>query len=77
MWNLLNCYLSGRHEYGMCCEPGAIFLRCLHCGKRSPGWTVAPKPLPMSMPIAPARAVIAAPRRKIKRVLPFGRAAAQ
>ena len=28
MWNWFNCYLSGRHEYGMWCEPGAIFLRC-------------------------------------------------
>ena len=40
MWNLFNCYLSGRHDYGMWCEPGAIFLRCVHCGKRSSGWAV-------------------------------------
>ena len=25
MWNWFNCYLSGRHDYGMWCEPGAIF----------------------------------------------------
>jgi hypothetical protein len=38
MWNWFNCYLSGRHDYGMWCEPGTIFLRCIHCGKRSGGW---------------------------------------
>lgn len=38
MWNWLNCYLSGRHDFGVSCEPGAIFLRCIHCGKRSNGW---------------------------------------
>jgi hypothetical protein len=40
MWNLFNCYLSGRHEFGVWCEPGSIFLRCVHCGKRSTGWSV-------------------------------------
>jgi hypothetical protein len=40
MWNWFNCYLSRRHDYGMWCEPGAIFLRCIHCGKRSSGWIV-------------------------------------
>jgi len=40
MWNWFNCYLSGRHDYGMWCEPGAIFLRCVHCGRRSSGWAV-------------------------------------
>ena len=24
----------------MWCEPGAMFLRCVHCGKRSSGWAV-------------------------------------
>jgi hypothetical protein len=43
MWNWFNCYLSGRHEYGVWCEPGAIFLRCVHCGRRSPGWAVEGK----------------------------------
>jgi hypothetical protein len=38
MWNWLNCYLSGRHEFGVWCQPGEIYLRCVHCGKRSPGW---------------------------------------
>ena len=40
MWNWFNCYLSGRHDYGVWCEPGTIYLRCLHCGKRSTGWAV-------------------------------------
>ena len=26
LWNFFNCYLSGRHDYGMWCEPGQIFL---------------------------------------------------
>jgi hypothetical protein len=71
MWNLVNCYLSGRHDYGMWCEPGAIFLRCVHCGKRSSGWTVEPKAA-----LAQTRAtVVAAPPVANRRVLPFGRAA--
>jgi hypothetical protein len=40
MWNWFNCYLSGRHDFGVWCEPGAIFLRCIHCGKRSNGWAI-------------------------------------
>ena len=43
MWNWFNCYLSGRHEFGVSCEPGAIFLRCSHCGRRSPGWEMDTK----------------------------------
>jgi hypothetical protein len=74
MWNWFNCYLSGRHEFGVWCEPGAIFLRCVHCGRRSSGWAVEAKP---HVPIRPAAAAIAqgaqAPRT---RVIPFDRAAA-
>jgi hypothetical protein len=40
MWNWFNCYLSGRHDYGVWCEPGTIYLRCIHCGRRSSGWAV-------------------------------------
>ena len=40
MWNWLNCYLSGRHDFGVSCSSGSIFLRCIHCGKRSNGWDV-------------------------------------
>jgi hypothetical protein len=68
MWNLVNCYLSGRHDYGMWCEPGAIFLRCVHCGKRSSGWTVEPK-----APLTQTRATVAAaPPAANNRVTPFG-----
>jgi hypothetical protein len=83
MWNLFNCYLSGRHDYGMWCEPGAIFLRCVHCGKRSSGWAVTPKPATAAQraPIVhakvaqarTARAVVAArPATINSRVIPFG-----
>ncbi len=40
MWNWFNCYLSGRHEFGVWCEPGTVFLRCMHCGRRSSGWAI-------------------------------------
>ena len=72
MWNWFNCYLSGRHDYGMWCEPGSIFLRCIHCGKRSSGWLLDAKqcapPTPPPMKAAP-------PSRAA--VLPFGRVAAR
>jgi hypothetical protein len=41
MWKWFNCYLSGRHKYAVWCEPGAVCLRCVHCGRRSPGWAIA------------------------------------
>ncbi len=44
MWNWLNCYLSGRHDYGVTCASGSIFLCCIHCGKRSNGWAVHNEP---------------------------------
>lgn len=84
MWNLFNCYLSGRHDYGMWCEPGAIFLRCVHCGKRSSGWAVIPKPalaaqcVPVThatvAQVRTAPAVATARKTVKKRVLPFGEA---
>ena len=43
MWDLIHCYLSGRHDYGIWCESGEMFLRCVHCGKRSSGWSVEAK----------------------------------
>jgi hypothetical protein len=71
MWKWFNCYLSGRHDFGMWCEPGAIFLRCIHCGKRSSGWIVDPK--------AGARTEhVHAPAPKLAtRILPFNRVAAR
>lgn len=40
MWDWLNCVIFLRHEYGIWCEDGAIFLRCVRCGHRSAGWDV-------------------------------------
>ena len=78
MWNVVSCYLSRRHDYGVWCESGAMFLRCVHCGKRSDGWTVhhAKAAIARSQPVAtPAKA--AAPLAvAAARVLPFNRAAA-
>lgn len=54
MWNWLNCYLSGRHDFGVTCASGSIFLRCIHCGKRSNGWDVHnehPALIPMTVPV--------------------------
>jgi hypothetical protein len=79
MWNLFNCYLSGRHEYAPWCEPGTIFLRCMHCGRRSSGWAIDAKshthttmPAAAPRPAAPVLSVAAT-----KRVLPFDRVAAR
>lgn len=44
MWDWLNCVVLFRHEYGIWCEGGSIFLRCLRCGHRSEGWTVENRP---------------------------------
>jgi len=74
MWNWFNCYLSGRHEFGVWCEPGAIFLRCVHCGKRSQGWEVNAKPAPP--PAVRAHANVPPPTRATH-VLPFERTAAR
>ena len=72
MWNWFNCYLSGRHQYGMWCEPGTIFLRCVHCGRRSPGWDVdRQKAVP-----SPVEAIAPKPRLSPasgSRVVPFRR----
>jgi hypothetical protein len=73
MWDLFNCSLSGRHNYGMWCEPGAIFLRCLHCGKRSSGWSVEPK---MQAPL-PRQAVVTTPAPSRPAVIPFHRVGAR
>jgi hypothetical protein len=73
MWNWFNCYLSGRHDYGMWCDRGAIFLRCMHCGKRSTGWSVDHNPH-IAAPKSSVAAINSAPHAS--RVLPFSRAEA-
>ena len=55
MWNFLQCYLSGRHEYGIWCEPGTIFLRCAHCGKRSNGWSLQRTPTATELTVSAPR----------------------
>jgi hypothetical protein len=80
MWSWVNCYLSGRHEFGVWCEPGAIFLRCVHCGRRSSGWAIEPKathtnPLPVRAPSITKVAVAEVAATPSARVLPFDRAA--
>ena len=80
MWNWFNCYLSGRHEFGVWCEPGAIFLRCLHCGRRSSGWALEGKPIssPVKHPKANAVEEKAAPAPSgTTHVIPFNRSAAR
>ncbi len=77
MWSWFNCYLSGRHEYGMWCEPGSIFLRCIHCGRRSPGWALNSQ----QTSVTPAQAKPAKPQLRIvprrgARVVPFNRSVA-
>jgi hypothetical protein len=74
MWNWFNCYLSGRHDYGMWCEPGTIFLRCVHCGKRSSGWSLEAKPQQHMAPPPVAMKPAAAPAAS---VVSFSRAAAR
>jgi hypothetical protein len=80
IWNLFNCYLSGRHDYGMWCEPGQIYLRCVHCGKRSPGWDIERKAaaatIPPRLAVVKPRAKVSAPVASRGRVVPFHRAAA-
>jgi hypothetical protein len=79
MWTWFNCYLSGRHEFGPWCEPGTIFLRCIHCGKRSSGWAIDAKDhrhftAPVAAPQATPAAISVATN---KRVLQFGRVPAR
>jgi len=38
MLKWIACYLSGRHDYQVACEPGVIFLKCRYCERRSTGW---------------------------------------
>jgi hypothetical protein len=75
MWNWFNCYLSGRHEYGVWCEPGNIFLRCVHCGRRSAGWSLDTKQAPLTRPTA-QRTPMTDRRSNAQRIVPFERRAA-
>jgi hypothetical protein len=72
MLKSIACYLSGRHQYGVSCREGAIYLECAHCGKRSPGWAIDMK----SQQAVRAAAPIVRTHAKTPRVLPFDRAVA-
>ncbi len=68
MWNLLNCYLSGRHDFGVTCASGSVFLCCVHCGKRSSGWEVRTKrPELVPIPVAATTNHHAAPKGRRSR----------
>jgi hypothetical protein len=56
MWDWLNCVVLFRHEYGIWCEEGSIFLRCTRCGHRSQGWDVENRTEPTEPKQAPAHA---------------------
>jgi hypothetical protein len=78
MWTWINCYLSGRHDYGMWCEPGTIFLRCIHCGKRSSGWALDPRVHPRPHTHVPKPSPATRPSAtRTSRVLRFDRIAAR
>ncbi len=76
MWKWFNCYLSGRHEFGVWCEAGEIFLRCMHCGHRTSGWAVhaAHAPAASAPRVAPP---VPAATKTAPRVITFPRAAAR
>ena len=77
MWNWFSCYLSGRHEFGPWCEPGVMFLRCIHCGRRSAGWAVESKATTSTVTRAHAKLANVVPRAtRTARVVPFCRSAA-
>src|SRR3954451_13557 len=81
MWKWFNCYLSGRHSFGVSCEPGAIFLRCSQCGRRSRGWAVdqkghAPAPSPSRAHRVPTKALSPSVALGKHRALPIGGVAA-
>ena len=79
MWKWFNCYLSGRHSFGVSCEPGAIFLKCSQCGRRSPGWSVDQKghaPAPSHAQRATSKAMSSSASAPARRALPISTVAA-
>jgi hypothetical protein len=71
MWNRLCCCLSGGHEYGVSCEPQAMFLRCIHCGKRSSGWALNGSPALHEPAAPPTGPVTRRPAGAMSRALSF------
>jgi hypothetical protein len=64
MLKWITCYLSGRHDYQVRCEPGNVFLRCHNCGKRSMGWELrAEAPIEARVPVPAGPSRVAAQAR--------------
>ena len=40
IWRHMVCCAAGNHAPAIWCESQAVFLRCIYCGWRSPGWRV-------------------------------------
>ena len=57
MWDWISCHLCGRHEYCVWSEPGTVFLKCIHCGRRSNGWQLAAADAEHHHHVAPAHAM--------------------
>lgn len=64
MLKWITCYLSGRHDYQVRCEPGNVFLRCHNCGKRSMGWELrAEAQIEARVPVTAGPPRVATPAR--------------
>ena len=84
MWNWFNCRVSGRHDFAMSSESGAMFLCCAHCGRRSTGWSVettARKPVAEAARAKNEPRVTSAPVPALPapaaRILPFTRSVSE
>jgi hypothetical protein len=73
MLKSIACFLSGRHQYGISCGSGAIYLECAHCGKRSSGWSID---LKTQRGVKTQTPIVQTPSTTSRRVLPFDRAVA-
>jgi hypothetical protein len=85
MWTISLCHLRC-HDYGLCLERGSMFLHCVRCGHRSPGWALdgrldttgtqvshAAAPAPVVPPLLPQPVPRQATYQQRARVLPFTR----
>lgn len=44
--SVLRCRLRGGHVFELQSEPSQVFLQCVQCPRRTPGWPLTP-PLPV------------------------------
>jgi hypothetical protein len=70
MLKSITCYLSGKHNYLVAREPGAMFLRCNHCGRRTNGWELRHEGTRQAAHVAlqPARRPASAMMRVLRKV---------